>query len=472
MIQWTKAWTRVRSNGRQAGGYVEQFLDLDTDSLLRTFVESLPEGVLIIDREGRVLYMNEAGAKMLDLDAPSCIGQSVEDIVDFRPVVLQALETGRGYLEKEFRIESPTRGPLHFIKSAILLRNDDGEVLGVIDCFRKARTGVPTGCRDAEPKAQYCFSDIIGNDPQFLNGIRLAQLASTTDATVLLDGESGTGKELFAHAIHNEGEHRDGPFIVVNCAGLPQSLIESELFGHVPGAFTGATREGYAGKFEQAHNGTIFLDEISELPLEMQAKLLRVLQDKTFTRLGGSRAVTTSARIIAATNRDLSEEVRNQRFRGDLFYRLNVLRITIPPLRARTGDVFYLAESIIEKLAARHGVPTPRIDWQVHQALAGYDWPGNIRELENMLERAIILANGESDITLSHIPADMTPTLHAQRSPAEASGQGGTDNLDTVERSAIMAALRANHGNVSRTAHRLGVSRNTLYRKIEKYNLR
>lgn len=472
MIQWTKAWTRVRTNGHAADGYMEALPDLDTDSLLRTFVESLPEGVLIIDREGRVLYMNEAGAKMLELDAPSCIGQSVEDIVDFRPVVLQALETGRGYLEKEFRIESPTRGPLHFIKSAILLRNDEGEVIGVIDCFRKARVGAVKGCSDAEPKARYCFSDIIGNDTQFLNGIRLAQLASTTDATVLLDGESGTGKELFAHAIHNEGEHRDGPFVVVNCAGLPQSLIESELFGHVPGAFTGATREGYAGKFEQAHNGTIFLDEISELPIEMQAKLLRVLQDKTFTRLGGSRAVTTTARIIAATNRDLSEEVRNQRFRADLFYRLNVLRITIPPLRARSGDIFYLAEHIIEKLAARHGVPTPRIDWRVHQALAAYDWPGNIRELENMLERAIILANGESEITMSHIPANMTPTLDAQMGPVEAGRQGGDENLDTIERSAIMAALRANHGNVSRTAHRLGVSRNTLYRKIDKYNLR
>ena len=472
MIQWTKAWTRVRTGGDKTQGYIEPLLHLDTDSLLRTFVESLPEGVLIIDREGRVLYMNEAGAKMLDLDAPSCIGRSVEDIVDFRPVVLQALETGRGYLEKEFRIESPTRGPLHFIKSAILLRDDTGEVIGVIDSFRKARAGAAQGCRDAEPRARFCFSDIVGNDPQFLNAIRLAQLAATTDATVLLDGESGTGKELFAHAIHTEGENRDGPFVVVNCAGLPQSLIESELFGHVPGAFTGATREGYAGKFEQAHNGTIFLDEISELPIEMQAKLLRVLQDKTFTRLGGSRPVTTTARIIAATNRDLGEEVRNQRFRADLYYRLNVLRITIPPLRAREGDVFHIAEHIMEKLAARHGVPTPKISWEVHEALARYDWPGNIRELENLLERAIILANGGEEITVDHIPGDLTPTTGPRVSGAEVSSGSGEENLDTIERSAIMAALRANHGNVSRTAHRLGVSRNTLYRKIEKYNLR
>jgi PAS domain S-box-containing protein len=471
MIQWTKAWTRVRTNGHEAERYIEPLLHLDTDSLLRTFVESLPEGVLIIDREGRVLYMNEAGAKMLDLDAPSCIGQSVEDIVDFRPVVLQALETGRGYLEKEFRIESPTRGPLHFIKSAILLRDDAGQVLGVIDCFRKAKVGAGKGCRDTEPQAQYCFSDIIGHDPQFLNAIRLAQLAASTDATVLLDGESGTGKELFAHAIHTEGEHRDGPFVVVNCAGLPQSLIESELFGHVSGAFTGATREGYAGKFEQAHNGTIFLDEISELPIEMQAKLLRVLQDKTFTRLGGSRPITTNARIIAATNRDLLEEVRNQRFRADLFYRLNVLRITIPPLRSRESDVFYLAEHIIEKLAARHGVPSPKINWEVHQALARYDWPGNIRELENMMERAIILANGGGEIRLEHVPDNLTPSQDARIVPAEGVS-GAEENLDTIERSAIMAALRANHGNVSRTAHRLGVSRNTLYRKIEKYKLR
>jgi PAS domain S-box-containing protein len=454
--------------------------DFTTASLLSSFVESLPEGVLILDRVGTVLYLNQSGAVMLGLENENCLGRHVSDIVDFRPVVLRALETGRGYLDKEFHIDSPSRGRLHFLKSAIMLRDKRGEVMGVIDSFRKlpeARTGKQTG---GGACSRYTFADILGGDPQFLNAKRLAEIASSTDATVLLDGESGTGKELIAHAIHSASERRDGPFVVVNCAGLPDSLIESELFGHAPGSFTGASREGYMGKFEQATSGTIFLDEIGELPLEMQSKLLRVVQDKTFTRLGSSSYITTDVRIIVATNRNLEEEVARKHFRGDLFYRLNVLRITLPPLRQRRKDIFLLTDAIVEKLACRYGVLPPKISAGVRQLLHDYAWPGNIRELENVLERAIILSGGCGELTAETIPLrperggceeSLYEGISQPTHPAEPVRQERVMSLEAVERAAILAALEQNQHNITSTARRLGISRNTLYRKMEKYQL-
>lgn len=290
---------------------------------------------------------------------------------------------------------------------------------------------------------------------------------------MLILGDSGTGKELFANAIHHASARSRGPFLAINCAAMPESLIESELFGYTEGAFTGAKRGGQSGKFEMANGGTIFLDEIGEMSLNMQAKLLRVLQERTVSRIGSSTELNVDIRVIAATHCDLSEDVEAGRFREDLYYRLAVLEVKIPPLRERKEDIPAIARSLIVKIARRLERPAAAISQEALEKLAGFSWPGNVREMENVLERALIRARGASTLAAEHIDLPRIGLRGGVPSPPPPQTREiqHSARLRDVEKQAITEALNSCHGNIKQAAARLGIARNTLYRKMQQFRL-
>jgi transcriptional regulator with PAS, ATPase and Fis domain len=301
-----------------------------------------------------------------------------------------------------------------------------------------------------------------------------ARLAAASSSTVLILGESGTGKELFASAIHHASSRGDYPFVAINCAALPENLIESELFGYSDGSFTGARKGGQAGKFEIAAGGTIFLDEIGDMSLSVQAKLLRVIQERKVARIGSAQEVPVDIRIIAATHKNLRTEVERGTFREDLYYRLTVLEIFVPPLRARGADLPELARRLADKVAAKMNRVPVRIDDSFIEKLRGYHWPGNVRELENAIERAMVRA-GENDVldaSVLRLCGEGSPQTAPAREPAPVPSLAShVRPLWEVEKQAILEALSCCGGNIVQTATRLGISRNTLYRKMEEYQL-
>ena len=442
-----------------------------SEPIFKALTDSMIEGILVLDREGKVLHINKQGALILGQDQQWAIGRHVTEIVDFRPVILEVLNSGQGYLEKEIYIQSPSRGRLRFVKSAIVLKDKKSSLIGVIDSFRlvdSINKIVPKPCGS---KAKFSFSDIIGQEPVFLEALNLSRIAAQSDAGVLIEGESGTGKEMFAHAIHQASARASGPLVLVNCSSLPRSLIESELFGYEAGSFTGARKEGFPGKFEQANGGTIVLDEIGELPPDMQAKLLRVLQDLTFTRLGGTKSITVDTRVIAATNKNLLEEIKMGNFREDLFYRLNILCVHTPPLRERLDDISILVSHFAIKNALHHGRAVPEIDKEVLAAFREYPWPGNVRELENVIERAIIISK-TNRITIRELPDYICSNIQQKHSEEKsASAAEKAIDLESVEKNQILKMLKEVEGNISTCAKLLGISRNTLYRKMKQYSL-
>ncbi|MCR4440715.1 MAG: sigma-54-dependent Fis family transcriptional regulator [Peptococcaceae bacterium] len=308
--------------------------------------------------------------------------------------------------------------------------------------------------------ARYDFSYILGNNYKIREAIKLAKRAAQSDSTVLLQGESGTGKELFAQAIHNYSSRKDGPFVALNCGAIPETLLESEIFGYEPGAFTGAKAKGQEGKIEAADGGTLFLDEIGELPLDSQTALLRVLQDGCLTRLGGSRTRSVNIRVIAATNKDLYEKVKKGSFRLDLYYRINVISIEIPPLRERTDDIELLTEHYLGKLGHRFKRTAVKVSPEVKKIFLSYQWPGNIRELINVLERAMHIS--DDDLILpEHLPRQVKSSFLVVDS---------LPPMEEAEINLIKWALAETGNNIKKASGLLGISRATLYRKLVKYN--
>ncbi len=450
------------------------------NTMTEPFLQSVPDGMIVLDRDGRVVYLNNRGALLLGLDPQGVVGRFISDVVDFRPTVLAALESGEGYLEREFAIDSPSRGTLRFTKSAVVVRDDNGQVLGIVDYFRRS---IQTDDTEKElPKghtARYRFSNIVGPSPGLRKAVDTARKVAHVDTSILLQGESGTGKEMFAHAIHDAGPRRNGPFVTVNCGSIPESLIESELFGYTGGTFTGADRSGRPGVFEQANGGTLFLDEVSELPIHLQTKLLRVLQDGVVKRLGGQQPIYTDVRVLAATNSDLRGMVDDGRFRLDLFFRLAVVTIRIPPLRERPEDIEILLKHLGNSIAADLNVHKPAFARNAISVLMKYSWPGNVRELRNEIERALILAE-QGILTVNDFQSiadrverenattrrDYTTEAQHRLFMSEENG-----SLAAIESTAISATLEQVAGNVSRAARILGISRNTLYRKMEQFGI-
>ncbi|HTR21874.1 MAG TPA: sigma-54 dependent transcriptional regulator [Gemmatimonadales bacterium] len=305
----------------------------------------------------------------------------------------------------------------------------------------------------------------LGRSPIFQEVLRLAEQVAPTESTVLIQGESGTGKEVIARYIHDLSARNDGQFLSINCGALPESLLESELFGHVRGSFTGAVRDKQ-GLFAAARGGTFFLDEIGEMTPATQVKLLRVLQEREAIPVGGTEAVPVDVRVVAATNRDLDEEVKRGRFRTDLFYRLNVIAIHLPPLRDRRDDIPTLAKAFLERIAREHGNKPKELSAEALDAIMAFDWPGNVRELENALERAVVLTTKGDTIPASALPVKLT---ERRAEPLVAQKEHQNPTLEVIERAYISWVLQAEGGNKSRAADVLGIDPSTLYRKLSKY---
>lgn len=434
-------------------------------ALLESAYNVLPELVLAVNREGFVTRANEQAKEHF-----SCRG----DIVGLHlrcifsgtdlprvQYLLKALEPG--VLEAEVAL---CNGTASHLCRFLPIRPKDGQALGMTIAINTRGRMIDMGKHGGGNCAKYSFADIKGESPAIREQIALAEKAAASNHRILLTGESGTGKELFAQSIHNASSAGQGPFVAISCAAIPRDLMESELFGYVGGAFTGARRSGMVGKMELATGGTLFLDEINCMPLEMQGKLLRALQQMEVLRIGDTRPTPIKARIIAASNRDLYKAVREGLFREDLYFRLNVVEIRIPPLRERAGDISLLAHTFLRRQSCETGRPFSQLSTEALGLLYAHSWPGNIRELDNACERALLLSE-DGVILARHLP----PHIAANDVPALAVTRMEGVRAKDVYRALIQNALQRNNGNISKAAAQLGVARTTLYRNMRRFGI-
>ena len=438
-----------------------------TKNQLQTILDTFDQGVFLVDSAHTIIDTNLAAQKTLGFSEEEIINRPIHDFVgnmDF-----SSLNASIYDMEQPLRTRYRTEN--FFVTIHTVRQSTDNSFLFV---FREAERVHNLVNKYIGSSAYFTFDDIIGRSPVITAAKENARAASTNSSNVLLIGESGTGKELFAQSIHNSSAFSGGPFIAVNCGAIPRSLIESELFGYEAGAFTGAKRAGSAGKFELANNGTIFLDEIGDMPYEVQIHLLRILQTKEVTRIGGTKPVPLNIRIIAATNVNLEQAIQDKTFRRDLYYRLNVLTFRIPPLRERGDDVLLLADYFIRKYQQPNKQPIAGVSAYVKQLFLQYHWPGNIRELENTIERACLLTKG-AEITDEFLPFNLLKSTGVEAVQAPASlpqaAPAQVSPVDLAEKEVIQNFLLSCGGNVKEAASRLGISRRTLYRKLHKYQI-
>ncbi|MFS0765625.1 sigma-54 interaction domain-containing protein [Peribacillus phoenicis] len=453
------------------------FLNVDNheELLFKDIIEFAYDGLVMVDTEGYVQMLSHAYADFLGVDQESSIGKHVTEVIENTRMHVVA-KTGKQEVAELQKIKDnyiiATRSPIRKQDKLIgavgkILFKNVGQFTALSKRINSLEVELKKYKGDFRErnKASYTFDHLMGRSPAFMEVKGQAKIAAKSDSNVLILGESGTGKELFAHAIHNDSRRAMGVFVKVNCAAIPAELLESELFGYEEGSFTGAKKGGKAGKFEAAEGGTIFLDEIGELPLHMQVKLLRVLQEKEIERVGSTGSIPIDVRVIAATNRNLEEMVSKGEFRLDMYYRLKVLQIQVPSLRERPEDIEILGNHFVEKYQNLMKKRVMGMSDQALRLLRLYKWPGNIRELENIIERAMNIVEEGEMIRSKHLPKEITGHKESVsiRTLAEV--------MDETERAAIVSCLEMTSGNKSETAKRLGVSRTTLYEKMNKYGL-
>lgn len=462
-ISTVKTWADLILSRARLDCDVEKALT-NNQQMMR-ILNTLQDGCMSTDSRGIVTFINQAGADIFGMQVADIVGHHVVDAFKFEPEILNTLKTGEGWIDREFYIRLPHGAQVHLIKSAIPVFNDAHEVIGVVDTFRKFNKVRRLVSKISGTRCLLTFDHLIGSSTAIRTLIAIAKKAAANLSTVLLQGESGTGKELFAQAIHNASSRNEGPFVVIDCSSLPRELIESELFGYVEGTFTGAYRNGRPGKFEMADGGTVFLDEIGEMPLDLQTRLLRVLQSRTVTRLGPCNPVPVDIRVIAASSKNLRAEVEKQRFRQDLFYRLNIVTLDIPPLRSRKEDIPLLVQHFIANIGQRMSRPDVAISPAALKLCLDYDWPGNVRELENTVERAFSLLETKI-IEPEHLPEELHARLHG--APGAITG---VSPLADIEWQTVLEALKQTNGNRMQAARLLGISRSTLYEKLKFHGL-
>jgi len=450
----------------------------EIQTMLEAIIQSSEEAISVVDEQGKGIMINRAYTRITGLTEEEVIGRpATADIYEGESMHMKVLETRRPVRGVAMRVGPKKRevfvnvAPIIVdgkLKGSVGVIHDMSEIQSLNRELTRARQIIRT------LEAKYTFQDIIGESEEMKIAIEQARLGAKTPATVLLRGESGTGKELFAHAIHNESDRKFNKFIRVNCAAITDSLLESELFGYEEGAFSGAKRGGKRGFFEEANNGSIFLDEIGELPANTQAKLLRVLQEKEIVRVGGTKAIPINVRVIAATNINLEKAIAKGSFREDLYYRLNRMPIHIPPLRLRKEDIPSLCERLIYKINQDYGRNVERVSEQAFKRLMSYNWPGNVRELENVLGRAIIFMNYyETEIQKHHLPELIGNqfVFSAIEETQPKIEETLAEQLKQHESKIIKATLVKLKGNKTATANALGISVRSLYYKLEKLGL-
>lgn len=434
-------------------------------------VDNIADGLLVLAPGAVVRHINRTAARLLHLQPGKAIGQPLASLVDFRTSVEAVFSSGQGYVDRELIIASPSLS-LHLVDTAVPISDAQGNVVSVVNTFREIQRVRHLAQHISGSHARYRFEDLIGRSPALLQAVQDARKAARGGSNVLLSGESGVGKEVFAQAIHNASPRQEGAFIALNCAALPRDLIESELFGYAAGSFTGARREGRPGKFEAASGGTIFLDEISELPLDVQAKLLRVLQEREVVRVGDHRALPVDVRVIAASNRDLRRMVADRLFREDLYYRCRVIEIEVPALRHRAQDVPLLAHHFLTRCAGLLDKPVYGFSAPAMQRLQAHAWPGNVRELENTIERAVNLCDhAEIDPLVLGLPAAHGRATPEVAGDAQALDVGRPPTLAEAEIVAIQQAIRHTGHNLTQASRLLGISKPTLYAKLRRHGV-
>lgn len=452
----------------------------EIQTMLEAIIQSSEEAISVVDEQGRGILINPAYTKLTGLRDEDVIGKpAATDISEGESMHMKVLKTRRPVRGARMKV-GPKRkdvivnvAPIIVdgkLKGSVGVIHDMSEIQLLTNELNRARQIIRT------LEAKYSFEDIIGTSEEFRIAVEQAKMAANTPATVLLRGESGTGKELFAHAIHNASDRKYNKFVRVNCAALSESLLESELFGYEEGAFSGARRGGKRGLFEEANNGSIFLDEIGELSAHMQAKLLRVLQESEIVRVGGTTPISINVRIIAATNVNLEKGMVSGKIREDLYYRLNKIPIFIPPLRYHKEDIERIALRLITKINQDYGRHVEGVTTGAVKLLQKYDWPGNVRELENVLGRAMIYMNySELWIDVHHIPPLQTLVKeqgnHAGGNVSIEGEETLTSLLEKYEAAIIEEALKKYNGNKTKTARHLGISIRSLYYKLEKYQI-
>jgi len=430
-------------------------------------LDSVADGVFTINEKGEITFFNRAAEEITGFTKEEALGHHCFDI--FRANICQTncalketIKTGREIINLPINIINKDGKELPISVSTAVLRDKRGRIIGGVETFRDLSAIEEL---KKELRQQYTFQDIVSKNHAIQEIFQILPDIAESDSTVLIQGPSGSGKELFAKAIHNLSLRKDNPFIKVNCGALPDNLLESELFGYVKGAFTDAKKDK-PGRFALADGGTIFLDEIGDMSPALQVKLLRVLQDREYEPLGGTSTVKVDVRVVAATNKDLVTLVQSRQFRDDLYYRLNVMKIDLPPLVRRREDISLLAERFVEKFYLKTGKNLSGVSHEVMSFFMRYDFPGNVRELENIIEHAFVMCKGDV-IELRHLPSELI-----ERSKEALLEEEKVDRpLQRAEAESIRKVLERNRGNRLRTARELGIDRTTLWRKIKRYGI-
>ncbi|WP_181891652.1 sigma-54 interaction domain-containing protein [Bacillus altitudinis] len=449
-------------------------------TMLEAIIQSSDEAISVVDEQGKGILINRAYTKMTGLTDKEVVGKPAgADISEGESMHLKVLETRRPVRGVRMKVGPNKKDVIvnvapvivdGILKGSVGVIHDVSEIQSLTNELNKARQLIRT------LEAKYTFEDIIGESEQMLVALEQAKLGAKTPATILLRGESGTGKELFAHAIHNESDRKYNRFVRVNCAALSETLLESELFGYEEGAFSGARRGGKKGLFEEANQGSIFLDEIGEMTPSTQAKLLRVMQEKEIVRVGGTKAIPVDVRVITATNVNIEKAMAEGKFREDLYYRMNRYPISIPPLRQRLEDIESLSKRLIQKINLDYGRNVSGLTDRALHRLRSYSWPGNVRELENVLGRAMIFLNPQEEwIDEAHI-AFMESDEHEEKERQELAvsqfeGETLSDAVEAFEAQLIKQTLEKHQFNRTKTAKTLGISIRNLYYKMDKYQL-
>ena len=454
---------------------------LNNKSLWEVVFNTIEDGVLIISPKGEIVECNKAAEKIT--------GYSREELLHKRCTILKCdscnyarknssphwctLFKIGGFLKRHCTITKKDGAIVHILKNASLLKDSDGSIIGAVETLTDLTELVEKEheiyCLKQELDLETDFYGMVGQSPKMKELFNFIANIATSNIPVIIYGESGTGKELVAQAIHTLSNRKSGPLIKVNCAALNPTLLESELFGHIKGAFTGAYRDRQ-GRFEAAKNGSIFLDEIGDIPLEVQVKLLRVLEQKTIEKVGDNRPIAIDARIICATNKNLKKLVEEGKFRQDLYFRVNIIPVYIPPLRERKEDIPLLVELFLERLAFKSYKKPKTLSPEVMNIFMNYNWPGNVRELKNCIEYAFI-TSPTYIITPKHLPPDILEQIQINKKIRRALHKRPKGKRDIIEKQKIIEALKKTNGNQTKAALLLGISRVTLWHKLKIYNI-
>jgi len=445
--------------------------------MYRLMFDSIYNGAIVTDADGYITHFNKPYGEFLGVNPSEQIGKHCTEAVENSRMHIVA-KTGIAEINQSHRIKGQNMVVQRIpIKKANRVIAVFGQVM-FKDVKDVSKLAAELSLLESKVKlyeeelinlrsTRYTFDSIIGESGAILSLKQEARQAASNHYSVLISGESGTGKELFAQAIHHASARKLYPFVRINCAAIPKDLLESELFGYEKGAFTGAKSDGKPGKFELAHQGSVFLDEVGDLPLEMQPKLLRAIEDNEFERVGGTRIIRSNFRVIAATNQNLEEMMADGRFRKDLFYRLNVIPLHIPPLGERRADIYPIAEYLLKQLAVEANIPQIKLDAQAREALENHEWQGNVRELSNVLERTMSVLEGET-IRLKDLPFYLHRSRRLEVEPNRSSLK---DVQAQTEKETIRFALEETNNNKARAAKILGIHRTLLYKKMKKYDL-